>query len=150
MSVNGTVNGQGDDEQGDDGQGDDGQGDDGQGDDGQGDDGQGDDGQGDDTPSNRPPVFHSTRYVFDLKEGRDGRSTPVSLGTVEAVDPEGGGCGTSCRRATGRGLPWTQAAGPSPTSDAGRISRQDPDATNWVSGPSTARAPRPTRRSRCG
>ena len=40
---------------------------------------------------NRPPAFRSTRYVFELEEGRDGRSSPVALGTVEAVDPDGDG-----------------------------------------------------------
>ncbi|MCY4661994.1 MAG: tandem-95 repeat protein [Acidobacteria bacterium] len=38
---------------------------------------------------NRPPAFRSTRYVFELKENLDGRSSPVTLGTVEARDPDG-------------------------------------------------------------
>ena len=36
-----------------------------------------------------PPVFAGP-YAFDLEENRDGSSTPVVLGSVEATDPEGG------------------------------------------------------------
>ena len=36
-----------------------------------------------------PPVFAGP-YAFELEENRDGSSTPVSLGRVEATDPEGG------------------------------------------------------------
>lgn len=38
---------------------------------------------------NQPPAFRSNRYVFELEAGRDGRSSPVALGTVEARDPDG-------------------------------------------------------------
>ena len=41
------------------------------------------------TRANRPPAFRSARYVFELEEGRDGRSSPVALGRVEARDPQG-------------------------------------------------------------
>ncbi|MDE2639339.1 MAG: cadherin domain-containing protein, partial [Chloroflexota bacterium] len=36
-----------------------------------------------------PPSFGSAGYAFDLGENADGGATPVALGSVSAVDPEG-------------------------------------------------------------
>ena len=36
------------------------------------------------------PAFGQARYVFDLAEDTDGSANRISLGTVSAVDPEGG------------------------------------------------------------
>ena len=43
----------------------------------------------DNTQVNRPPVFEKPSYTFKLRENEDGRHTPVPLGTVVAIDPDG-------------------------------------------------------------
>ena len=42
----------------------------------------------DDDERNRPPAFSQESYEFGLEEERDGRTTEVSLGSVQATDPE--------------------------------------------------------------
>ena len=41
-----------------------------------------------DDERNRPPAFSQESYEFGLEEERDGRTTEVSLGSVQATDPE--------------------------------------------------------------
>ena len=39
--------------------------------------------------ANDPPVFDAPSYTFVLAENEDGRQTPIALGRVLAIDPEG-------------------------------------------------------------